>query len=57
VWQTIASDLKGLHEAAQDESQDIPDIEIEEVMLEGLIESWNSLGNYGKCHDSPKRGA
>lgn len=57
MWQTIASDLKGLHEAAQDESQDIPDIEIEEVMLEGLIESWNSLGNYGKCHDSPKRGA
>ncbi|GFF40821.1 hypothetical protein IFM46972_06341 [Aspergillus udagawae] len=46
VWQTITADLKGLKEAAEDPGKDIPDIDIEEVMLEGLIESWNDLGKY-----------
>jgi len=51
VWQTITADLKGLKESAEDPGEDLPDIEIEEVMLEGLIESWNDLGKYGKCHN------
>ena len=45
MWQKILSDLKGLQETAQNESQNIPDIEIEELMLEGFIECGGSLGN------------
>jgi hypothetical protein len=50
VWQQMASDLKGLKETAEDEEEDIPDIKIEERKLAGLIDSWNELGKYGKCH-------